>query len=76
MELYDYLLLPSEQKIKAIEATLEQIGTNLKWFENQRKHDIEIYNALRSEFLELEQENEKLKTKLTNLLNKQRKGGK
>lgn len=72
MELYDYLLLPSEQKVKAIEETLEQIGRNLKAFENQHKYDTERYITLQSKFYELEQENEHLKTKLTILLNKQR----
>lgn len=76
MELYDYLLLPSEQKTQIIEATLEQIGKDLKRLENQHIRDIERYDILQSKFLELEKENEKLKTKLTNLLNKQRKGGK
>lgn len=76
MELYDYLLLPSEQKNKAIEETLEQIGNHLKWLENQRRCDIERYNILQSKFYELEKENEKLKIKLTTLQNKQRKGGK
>ena len=67
MELYDYLLLPSEQKVKAIKETLEQIGKDLKWFENQHKYDTEMYITLQAKFNKLEQENEKLKIKLTTL---------
>ena len=77
MELYDFLLLTTEEKAKAIQDTLEHIGRTLKWYEKENKCNNEAYAKLFEKFNELERENEKLKTKLTALQTKQPiKGGK
>lgn len=76
MNLYDYLLLTSEEKAKAIQETLEHIGQNLKWYQKEHKYTNEAYAKLLEKYDDLVKENEKLKTKLTSLQNKSSKGTK